>query len=137
MSSLPSDGRASRIPPPSLPAPAIVHFPVYANVRGMRNNTLYLLLAVGCFSIGAVVPLDAAATAVEARATAQSELFEEYYQSELQAHPERATSYGDYRYNDRLDEYSLAAIDSQHARDQGFLARLEAIPTSGFSEQDA
>ncbi|HME37373.1 MAG TPA: DUF885 domain-containing protein [Steroidobacteraceae bacterium] len=109
----------------------------------MRNKALSLLLAVGGFSVGAVLPLDAGATAVEARATAvearataQNELFEEYYQSELQAHPERATSYGDYRYNDRLDEYSLAAIDSQHARDQGFLARLEAIPTAGFSEQD-
>src|SRR5271165_3408953 len=143
MSSLPPDRRASRIPPPSLPAPAIVHFPDYANVRGMRNKALSLLLAVGGFSVGAVLPLDAGATAVEARATAvearataQNELFEEYYQSELQAHPERATSYGDYRYNDRLDEYSLAAIDSQHARDQGFLARLEAIPTAGFSEQD-
>ena len=109
----------------------------------MRNKALSLLLAVGGFSVGAVLPLDAGATAVEARATAvearataQNELFEEYYQSELQAHPERATSYGDYRYNDRLDEYSLAAIDSQHARDQGFLARLEVIPTAGFSEQD-
>ncbi|HWX33939.1 MAG TPA: DUF885 family protein, partial [Steroidobacteraceae bacterium] len=101
----------------------------------MRNNTLALLVAV-CCSIEAATCLGAAASSVESRVAAQDALFEEYYQSELKAHPERATSYGDYRYNDRLDEYSLAAIESQHARDQGFLARLEAIPTVGLPEQD-
>jgi uncharacterized protein (DUF885 family) len=78
----------------------------------------------------------AAPSSAESRVDAQNKLFEDYYQAELKAHPERATAYGDYRYNDRLDEYSLAAIASQHAGDQGFLERLEAIPTQGFSEQD-
>jgi uncharacterized protein (DUF885 family) len=70
-------------------------------------------------------------------ADAQNNLFEEYYQSELEAHPERATAYGDYRYNDRLDEYSLGAINAQHDRDQNYLKRLQAIPTEGLSAQDA
>ena len=73
----------------------------------------------------------------EARLAAQNRLFEEYYEFELRAHPERATAYGDYRYNDRLDEYSLAALKSQHGSDRSFLARLEGISTNGFSEQDA
>ncbi len=73
----------------------------------------------------------------EARLAAQNSLFEEFYQFELRVHPERATAYGDYRYNDRLDEYSLAALKSQHASDRSFLARLEGISTNGFSEQDA
>ena len=102
----------------------------------MRNNTLAPLIALCCCSILAGACLGAAPAPVETRVAAQNLLFEEYYQSELKAHPERATSYGDYRYNDRLDEYSLAAIESQHARDQGFLARLEAIPTDGLPEQD-
>jgi uncharacterized protein (DUF885 family) len=50
--------------------------------------------------------------------------------------PERATAFGDYRYNDKLGEYSPEAIVQRHKTDQDFLARLEAIPTSGFSEQD-
>src|ERR1700704_560776 len=102
----------------------------------MRNNALAFLFAICCCSIQAGTCLGAAPASVESRVAAQNVLFEEYYQAELKAHPERATSYGDYRYNDRLDEYSLAAIESQHARDQGFLARLEAIPTAGLPEQD-
>lgn len=76
-----------------------------------------------------------APASVESRISAQNSLFEEYYQSELKAHPERATAYGDYRY-DRLDDYSLAGIADQQARDQSFLTRLEAIPTAGLPEQD-
>jgi len=73
---------------------------------------------------------------VEARIAAQNALFEEQYEADLLAHPERATAYGDYRYNDRLDDYSLAALATQHAGDERYLARLEAIPTAGFPEQD-
>jgi len=74
---------------------------------------------------------------VESRLAAQNTLFEEQYEADLLAHPERATAYGDYRYNDRLDDYSLAALAAQHASDEGYLARLEAISTAGFPEQDA
>src|SRR5580698_10027259 len=102
----------------------------------MDKPILAFLLAVCCIPAANAASPAAAAVSAESRVDAQNRLFEEYYQAELKAHPERATAYGDYRYNDRLDEYSLAAIDSQHAADQGFLDRLEAIPTNGFSEQD-
>ena len=98
------------------------------------HKTSTLLLALCCFTMDA--SFGAAPDSVESRVAAQNSLFEEYYESELRAHPERATAYGDYRYNDRLDEYSLAAIQSQHAGDQGFLKRLESIPTDGLPEQD-
>jgi uncharacterized protein (DUF885 family) len=102
----------------------------------MRNKILVFLFAVCCFSLADGASRNSAAVSVEARVATQNSLFEEYYQSELKTHPERATAYGDYRYNDRLDEYSLAALNNQHASDLNFLARLEAIPTKGFSEQD-
>src|SRR5882724_11517402 len=102
----------------------------------MRNETLALLIAVCCFSAADGASVTGKAVSAESRAAAQNSLFEEYYQSELKAHPERATAFGDYRYNDRLDEYSLAAINGQHASDQGFLKRLESIPTDGLPEQD-
>ena len=70
------------------------------------------------------------------RLATQNALFEEQYQSDLRNFPERATAFGDLRYNDKLAEYSLAALSERHRADQDFLARLEAIPTSGFSEQD-
>jgi len=70
------------------------------------------------------------------RLAAQNALFEEQYETDLRNFPERATAFGDYRYNDRLAEYSLDAIAQRHKIDEAFLTRLEAIPSTGFSDQD-
>jgi uncharacterized protein (DUF885 family) len=70
------------------------------------------------------------------RLAAQNALFDEQYETDLRNFPERATAYGDYRYNDKLAQYSLQAIDERHKSDEGFLARIDAIPTTGFSDQD-
>ena len=70
------------------------------------------------------------------RLAAQNALFEEQYESDLRNFPERATAFGDYRYNDKLADRSLDAIAQYHKTDQVFLARLEAIPSTGFSDQD-
>ena len=70
------------------------------------------------------------------RLAAQNALFDEQYESDLRNFPERATAFGDYRYNDKLADYSLAAIAQRHKTDVDFLKRLEAIPTAGFSDQD-
>jgi uncharacterized protein (DUF885 family) len=66
----------------------------------------------------------------------QNALFEEFYQTGLKNNPERATAYGDYRYNSQLGQYSLAEIARQHAEADDFLARLKAIPTDGMSDKD-
>ena len=91
------------------------------------------LLLAACFTAGcaSLAPVPGATRLAE-----QNALFEEYYQVELKAHPERATAYGDYRYNDRLDDVSLAAAAAEHASDVDFLRRLRAISTSGFGDQD-
>ena len=70
------------------------------------------------------------------RLAAQNAVFDEYYETDLRNFPERATAYGDYRYNDKLAEYSLNAILQRHHSDETFLARIEAIPSAGFSDQD-
>src|SRR5579859_2340791 len=70
------------------------------------------------------------------RLTAQNALFDEQYESDLRNFPERATAFGDYRYNDKLAEYSLDAIRQRHKTDEDFLKRLQAIPTAGFTDQD-
>jgi uncharacterized protein (DUF885 family) len=89
--------------------------------------------------VGALLALSASAGAatIEARLAAQNALFDEQYESDLVSSPEMATAFGDYRYNDRLGNYSLAAIRKEDATDRGFLKRLDAIPVDGFSEQDA
>jgi uncharacterized protein (DUF885 family) len=70
------------------------------------------------------------------RVTAQNALFDEQYESDLRNMPERATAFGDYRYNDKLEDHSLQGIAQRHKTDQAFLARLQAIPTTGFSDQN-
>src|SRR5271168_1286623 len=76
------------------------------------------------------------AESVAARVAAQNAIFEEQYESDLRNFPERATAYGDYRYNDKLADYSLGAIAERHKTDEAFLAKLEAVPTAGFPDQD-
>jgi len=66
----------------------------------------------------------------------QNALFEEQYETDLRNFPERATAYGDYRYNDKLADRSLDAISRFHRTDVDFLTRLQAIPTTGFSDRD-
>jgi uncharacterized protein (DUF885 family) len=101
----------------------------------MRPQLLTLLLAA-CLAVPATHFLSAQTASVDARLAAQNALFEELYQADLKNAPERATAYGDYRYNDQLSDHSLAAIDGRHTADVANLARLKAIPTTGFPEQD-
>jgi uncharacterized protein (DUF885 family) len=70
------------------------------------------------------------------RLAEQNALFEQQYQTDLRNFPERATAFGDYRYNDKLADYSLDAIGQRHQTDEMFLRRLRAIPSAGFSDQD-
>jgi uncharacterized protein (DUF885 family) len=102
----------------------------------MRLFKSSVLAAVAAIVI-AVVSLHAQKSdSVAERVATQNALFEEQYETDLRNFPERATSYGDYRYNDRLADYSLAAIAARHKADEAFLARLKAIPTAGLPDQD-
>jgi uncharacterized protein (DUF885 family) len=80
--------------------------------------------------------LSAQAQSVSDRIAAQNALFEEQYQTGLKNSPQRATAFGDYRYNDQLADESLAAISRNEATGEAFLKRLSAISTEGFPEQD-
>jgi len=73
---------------------------------------------------------------VESRLAAQNALFEESWQTDLKLSPTRATAVGDYRYNDKLGDNSLAAVAHRHEINAGFLARIKAISPEGFSEED-
>jgi uncharacterized protein (DUF885 family) len=73
---------------------------------------------------------------VAERLARQNALFDEQYESDLRNFPQRATAFGDYRYNDKLAEYSLAAIGQRNDIDRAFLSRIQAIETTGFSDQD-
>ncbi len=102
---------------------------------------MYLKQTVICpliFSLAAVsnsAPGKKTESVVERVAT-QNALFDEQYESDLREFPERATDFGDYRYNDKLADDSLAAIMRREELNESFLRRLQAISTAGFSEQD-
>src|SRR5580658_1750085 len=93
------------------------------------QSLLFLLVAVSSLFAQTAQP-------AADRLAAQNALFDEQYETDLRNFPERATAFGDYRYNDKLADYSLEAIVQRHQTDQSFLTRLEAIPSTGFSEQD-
>ena len=94
----------------------------------MRAQLFSLVVGTACMS---------ACSSLQSRIDAQNTLFEEQYQGDLEANPQRASAIGDYRYNDRLDDYSLAGVQAERRRAEKFRARLLAISTAGFPEQDA
>ncbi|MGA3103895.1 MAG: DUF885 domain-containing protein [Terriglobales bacterium] len=94
------------------------------------NHILFFIVAAAGFVLAQNVK------PVADRVAAQNALFEEQYESDLRNFPERATAFGDYRYNDKLGEYSLEAIAEREKINQDFLTRVQAIPSSGFSDQD-
>ena len=97
----------------------------------IRIHTISLALAA-CLPLSASLSLAADTDSVASRLAAQNALFEEQYQADLKASPLTATSYGDYRYNDQLDDASMAEAEREHATDEKFLARLNAISTDWF-----
>jgi uncharacterized protein (DUF885 family) len=103
----------------------------FATLPRMRiyNRLLFPLALAGSLFAQDLKP-------VSERLAAQNALFDEQYESDLRNFPERATSYGDYRYNDKLADYSLAAVVQRNETNRAFLTRLQAIPTTGFSDQD-
>jgi uncharacterized protein (DUF885 family) len=96
----------------------------------MRNLLFGVSLALVCPALFGQAP------SVADHVAQQSALFEEYYQAGLKRSPERATSLGDYRYNNLLAQHSLEAIAEEHEEQDAFLARLEKISTDGMGDQD-
>jgi uncharacterized protein (DUF885 family) len=73
---------------------------------------------------------------VAARLAAQNALFKQQFEDDMSSSPESETARGDYRDNAILDDYSLAASVKQNAIDRAYRAKLVAISTDGFPEQD-
>ena len=64
------------------------------------------------------------------------QLFADEWEYELRESPELATSIGDYRYNDRWSDSSLAHVQVQRRDLQGWLNKFEKFDASGLDEQD-
>ncbi len=60
-------------------------------------------------------------------------LANKYIEQLLEMNPETATSLGDHRYDNRLNDYSLAGVGSERKFTQEYLKALEAIPAARLS----
>ncbi len=87
-------------------------------------------------AVSAQIAAPASSGEVMARVKQQNQLFEDYFENQLKNSPVQATYLGDYRYNNLLDDDSLTALARVHGEEDGFLARLKAIPTAGMSDGD-
>src|SRR5271167_4283398 len=99
----------------------------------LKQSVMFLLVVS---STAVSVPGNKKMPPLAERIAAQSALFDEQYESDLHEFPEKATDIGDYRYNDKLSDHSLAAIAWREDINERFLDRLQAISTEGFPEQD-
>jgi uncharacterized protein (DUF885 family) len=85
--------------------------------------------------IAAIAPFSAAAD-LESRRKALNDLLHEQWEDTMRYSPIYASILGDKRYNDQLDDFSQQAIDEHLEHERRFLARFEAIDTSGFPDQE-
>jgi len=75
--------------------------------------------------------LSAAADPAELR-----QLAHEYYQWRDAAYPTQTSGQGDHRYDDRLTDYSPAAVLARQAHVSELLARVKGMSTEGWSRDD-
>lgn len=102
---------------------------------------LFLMSMVLCAVVGAVFaqPKSSGAASklsVEQRIKQLHDLLNEQWEYTLRTSPEFASILGDKRYNDKLSDFSQAAIDKDLRQTGVFLQQFEAIDTAGFPEQE-
>ena len=78
----------------------------------------------------------AAPTTPEDRTKALHALFHDYWEENVKRQPEFASTIGDKRYNDKISDYSVSAINDWLAVEQDFLMKLASIDPIALSDQD-
>jgi uncharacterized protein (DUF885 family) len=96
-------------------------------IRSLLSASLILLITSAALAAG---------PSTAERLAKQNALFKEFWETQLKLNPTQATNVADYRYNDKLGDYSLAAVKEHHDINEDFLKRIKAISPEGFSEED-
>src|SRR5262245_23671079 len=73
---------------------------------------------------------------VEQRVKNLHTLLDEHWEYVLRTSPEFASILGDKRFNDRLTDFSQAAIEQDIRQNRQFLEKFEAVDSTGFPEQE-
>ena len=98
----------------------------------MKLRIVAVLLAVASTALAA----DPSAANLDKRRKALADVIEEQWQYTLKTSPEFASILGDKRYNDQSSDLSAAEQKREAAQNRIFLRRLNAIDTTGFSDQE-
>ena len=103
----------------------------------MRTRTLLaaiaLIAVLGSINLG---PARAQSTPGKDAAAQAHALFDEYWQWTLREYPEIATFVGDHRYDDRLSDQSVGALERRRAMRVELLARLVGVDAAALSPTD-
>jgi uncharacterized protein (DUF885 family) len=90
-------------------------------------TTLLLITALGSSPL---------ATAARTASDEAHALFDAYWEWQLREYPERATAAGDHRYDDRLTDFSEAALARRKAAMADFARQLRGIDRDALTGQD-
>jgi uncharacterized protein (DUF885 family) len=101
----------------------------------MKNPRLFLGLLLTIGTLVSQARSDDTAN-LEARRKELNRLVADEWEYEMRASPQTATTVGDYRYNDKWDDASLAFVPKQRKDLQKWLTRFESVNTAGFPEQE-
>lgn len=96
---------------------------------------LWFAISVLIFSLASSAQSNSAQSN-DARRQQLNKLIAEQWEYELRESPELATIIGDYRYNGRWSDGSLAHVAQEKKDLQAWLARFEEVDTTGFPEQE-
>jgi len=100
----------------------------------MRTKLFLATLILAAAPVWAAPAPDAG---LQGRRDALNALLAEQWEYSLSRSPEFASILGDKRWNDKISDFSQAAIDAGLAKAQEYLKRFSAIDTTGFPEQEA
>lgn len=103
---------------------------MHSHEKSIRLSSLLLFITFGALSFGQTAP------SMEARRKALNDLIAEQWEFRLRTNPVFASSLGDKRWNDQVDDFSQEAIDKNLVENKKFLDRFEAIDTTGFPVQE-
>ena len=102
-------------------------------MHGLRQFSWVLIVG----GLGLIPNLHAAQNSdLDSRKAQFKQLLADEWEYEMRESPEFATQVGDYRYNDRWSDYSLAHVAQQKKDLQQWLTRFQGVDPSGFSEQE-
>ncbi len=98
-------------------------------MRSFVCAALILFLATSSFAANPGADL-------ESRRKALNDLLDEQWEYTMLHSPIYASTLGDKRYNDKIDDFSQEAIDADLEHERQFIPRIEAIDTTGFPDQE-